>query len=213
MNALATIHPLPSILENPPTRPGRRHRIGDFQLDEAELERFNALLVQLGRDQLPLDSDRVATAARELADASAGTVSPVCIGQRMRRIAAAALMVADPDWTAANDAVEVAGQVIAYVRGGAGLIPNQLPRVGRLDDAIVIDAAWPRLVEEVGFYIDFRRLLRMEAAMRGIQERHFGFNREQWQLARTAEAALLVHQRNVREGSYLSASPAVFRVH
>lgn len=213
MNALANIQPLPSILETAPTRPGRRQHIGDFRLDESQLERFNALLVQLGRNQEPLDLDRLATAARELSDASTAASAPACIGQRMRRVAAAALMVADPDWTAANDASDIAREVIGYVRGRDGLIPNQLPKVGRLDDAIVIDAAWPRLADEIGYYIDFRRLLRMEAALRGIEERHFGFDRDQWQLAHTAEAALIAHQRNVREGSYLSAPDAVFRIH
>lgn len=213
MNALANIYPLPSILENPSTQPHRRHQIGDFRLDEGELERFNALLVQLGREQLPLDSDRVATAARELADADAGTKAPACIGQRMRRVAAAALMVADPDWTAANDAVDVTGQVIAYVRGRNGLIPNQLPKVGRLDDAIVIDVAWPRLADEIGSYFDFRRLLRVEAALRGTADRHFGFDRDQWELARFAEAGLIAHQRSVRQSSYLTAPAAIFQIH
>lgn len=212
MNVNANIAPLPSILEIAQTRPGRREHIDDFHLDEYELERFNGLLAQLGRRQGPLDRDRLVTAARELSVTSANGVAAPCIGQRMRRVAAAAWMIADPDWTAANDARDVAGRVVAYARGQEGLIPNRVPKVGRLDDAIVIDAAWPRLAGEIEYYVDFRRLLRIEAALRGSADRHFGFNRAQWQLARSAEAALIAHQRQVRVSSYLPRPSAMFRV-
>src|SRR5690606_2900637 len=112
-----------------------------------------------------------------------------------------------------NDARAVASRVVGYVRGHDDLIPDQLPRVGRLDDAIVIDTAWPLLAAEVDEYLDYRRLRRIEAQLRGCTTRDFGFTREQCQQAFRAEAALAAHQRSVREHSYLPASTSRFQVH
>lgn len=218
MNALlANLQPLPSILVQPSVGGGRRHRIGDHNIDGSRLDRFNELLDRLDHAFAPLDCDRLATAARELCDravrAALPAAMPACIGQRMRRIAAAARMVADPAWSAANDAGEAAGVVVAYARDRDDLIPDRLPRVGRLDDAIVIDAAWPRLATEIADYFDFRRLHRLEAALRGTDPAGFRFDRDDWQQARQAEAALAEHRRTIRCSSYLSAPAAVFRVH
>lgn len=215
MNALlANPQPLPSILHQPSqSERRRRRRIGDYDIDDVRLDRFNDLLNRLGRARDPLDCDRVATAARELCDRSTGAATPACIGQRMRRVVAAARMVADATWRAANDAIDTAGLVLGYVRGADDLIPDRLPRIGRLDDAIVVDAAWPRLAGEVADYVDFRRLQRLEAALRGVDSRSFRFTREDWEQARQAEAALAAHRQRVRGGSYLSAPAPVFRIH
>lgn len=214
MNALlANPQPLPSILVQPSDRSGRRRRIGDYAIEDARLQRFNDLLNRLDGSRNPLDCDRVATAARELCDRSISVATPICIGQRMRRVAAAAWMVADPHWSAANDASEIAGLVLGYVRGMDDLIPDRLPRIGRLDDAIVVDVAWPRLADEVASYVDFRRLHRLEAALRGVDSHSFRFGRDDWEEARQAETALSAHQRCVRGASYLPAPAAVFVVH
>lgn len=214
MNALtANLQPLPSILVQPATRGGRRRHIGGCEIDTSRLDRFNSLLASLDGARAPLDCDRLATAARELYDGHPRVNVPACIGQRMRQVAVAARMVADRAWTAANDACEAAGLVITYVRDRDDLIPDRLPCVGRLDDAIVIEAAWPRLAAAVADYLDFRRLQRLEAALRGGDADGFSFGRDDWEQARIAEAALAAHRRSVRSASYLGSPVAVFRIH
>ena len=57
MNAmLSTTIPLPAILDQPAfAGPGRRHRIENYDLTPLDVERFNNLLLRLGRRQAPLD--------------------------------------------------------------------------------------------------------------------------------------------------------------
>lgn len=215
MNAmLSTTIPLPAILDQPSlTGPGRRHRIDTFCLAPLDVERFNHLLLRLGRRQAPLDCDQLVTAARELSARTIGTVEPPSIRQRMRQVETAALMVGDPGWTAANDAVDAARLVIDYARGSDNLIPDWVPTVGHLDDAIVVDTAWPRLADEVEGYLDFCRLRDMEAGLRGCSSATLGFNRADWQQMRREEAVLIAHRRDVREHSYLANPAALFRIH
>lgn len=215
MNAILATRPLPALdpvaMQSNPSSRMRRHSVAGFYLGENEVDRFNAVLLTLGRTGAPLQADQLATAARGLCDGSIEL--SLTVGRRMRRAAAAALMLADPAWEAANDAAAVASLVVGYVRAHNDLIPDQLPRIGRLDDAIVIDAAWPQLADEIGDYLDYRRIRHIEARLRGCDRGDFGFSRAQWEQASRAEAALAEHQRQVRDRSYLPAPVPQFRIH
>lgn len=217
MNAmLSTTIPLPAILDQPEfAGPGRRRRrrIENYCLTPLNVERFNNLLLRLGRRQAPLDCDQLATAARELCSRNIDTVEPPSIRQRMRQVETAALMVGDPNWTAANDAVDAARLVIDYARGIDNLIPDWVLKVGHLDDAIVVDTAWPRLADEIERYLDFCRLRDVEAGLRRCSSPARSFNRADWEQVRREQAALVAHQREVREHSYLQESASLFRIH
>lgn len=217
MNAMQnTQYPLPSILYLTPSfrTPGRRKNIGQFRLNSLDLDRFNRLLGRLGRCQGPLVADQVVTAARELNQKNSQS-EPPCIVQRVQRAETVAEMVADPAWmaTSACDTALPARLVAHYLQGPESLIPAWLPRVGRLDDAIVVETAWPHLANEVDSYLDFRRLRRIEAGLRGCAEEDFRFDRKDWLEERQVEAALNAQRCAVRETSYLPAPCPMFRIH
>lgn len=216
MNAeLSNLQPLSPALQSSacrdPSRPVRRHQVGSYPLHRDGLDRFNHVLAGLG--QAALDCDQLATASRDLAQHPDSGRFPAAIEQRMRRATTIGLMLADPSWQAANDAVAPAHLVMSYVLSNQDLIPDDLPLIGRLDDAIVIDAAWPQLADEVGCYLDYYRVREIEAGLRGCDVRQFDFSRADWEQARRAEAAWIAHCRDAGARSYLpSAAPACFRV-
>ena len=212
---LNTLSPLPSALSQPRVNGvGRRHLIGDYDINRDALRHFNDLLEYLDLHQTPLDCDQVASAARELVDRNREGVAPRCIQQRIRRGAAVDLMLKDPDWETVAAAATRAVLLVDYLRGSGTLIPHAMPVVGRLDDAIVVEAAWPSLAEEVRQYLAFCRIRHVEATLRGETHRHFGFTREQGQAAARAEAGWIAHCQRVGHDSYLrSGAPAGFRVH
>jgi hypothetical protein len=215
MNAMLTATiPLPAILDQPsPIGPGRRRCIDDFHLTAASVDRFNAFLARLGRRAAPLDCDRLATAARELRDRAAGASEPVCIVQRMKRLEAAAQMIHDNQWEPVDDAGDTAAMVIHYAKGRYQLLPNSLPTVGHLDEAIAVDAAWPSMQNEVAAFLDFCRIRSVEASLRGCEVGGFSFTRNDWELARQAEYFLAKQRRCIREGSYLPQLESRFLVH
>jgi uncharacterized membrane protein YkvA (DUF1232 family) len=204
---------LPQVLSCQPSNgPQRRRRIGPFDLAPAALDRFNHLLASLGGAR-PLDGDQIVTAARGLIKPVDDRSLPDCIAQRLGRIEPLSRMLADAAWAPENEALPQVKAVLAYVHGDDDLIPDWVPQVGRLDDAIVIEAAWPRISAEVLDYLDFCRLRELEAGLRGIDPQGFRFGRQDWEASRQAEAGLRQHQRRVREGSYLPAAVRHFRVH
>lgn len=205
------IAPLPTSLASRPFHaPGRRRLVGQFRLGSLELERFNHLLASLGREQ-PLEPDQIATAARDLAPTRSAT--PDCIAQRLRQAASLEQMLADAAWDPANDALRPAQAVLDYLHGDGGLIPGWIPTVGHLDDAIVVETAWPLLSAEVTCYLDFRRLRGIEAQLRGVAPGGFRFGRDEWLQARETEARLYEQRQRVFRSSYAPAEPPMFRVH
>lgn len=207
--ALSNLHPLPLALQRADVSfSGRRRSIDSYEIDDGALYRFNRLLARLDLRHAPIGRDQLVTAARDLADFPCnGRVSP-CIHERMRRAGAVDLMLSDADWSPKDDVVGPAELVVDYVRGNSDLIPDQLPKVGRLDDAIVVDTAWSRLAPEVRNYLHFCRLRQVERELGNGRD----FRRPDWELARNAEAEWIKHCRRVGGDSYLTDSPMHFRV-
>lgn len=212
---IATLQPLSPALQSPawarPNCPTRRHLVGGFRLQAEALLHFNQLLARL--NHFPLDRDQLATASRELAPDPDGPARAPAIAQRLRLAGTIDRMVSDAAWGTSAAAAGTARTVVDYVRGRHALIPPGLSQVGRLDDAILVDAAWPQLAGEVGDYLDYCRLRATEASLRGCDIAHFAFSRDDWQEACLAEAGLRTARRRATPGRYLPASsPACFRV-
>ncbi len=206
--------PLPSNLFDPEPRPhANRHLIGDFEPDPERLLRFNRILEALSAAHPHVDVDQLATAARELIDHAPDGRIPRSIRERIRRAGAIDLMRTDPEWETEANAAIAAATAMDYLHGTEPLIPHSLPVVGWLDGAVMIEAAWPSLADEVRDYLDFCRLRRVEAGLRGESRRHFGFTRDQLDDARTAEWLWQEHCRRTGRSSYLAEdSPPRFRV-
>jgi hypothetical protein len=208
MNLVANpLVPLPSALNEPRVPgPARRNRIGKHELDGDALRHFNELLQYLHLPQAPLERDQLASAARELVDGIpyGDAPRPRCIQQRMRRGAAINLMLDDMDWETRDPAaIRAVWVVVDYLRGGGKLIPNTMPVVGRLDDAIIVEAAWPAVSGEVQQYLEFCRIRHVEAGLRGETRQHFGFTCTQWREAARAEKEWIAHCARVGQNSYV----------
>ncbi|UGB38917.1 hypothetical protein [Frateuria soli] len=212
MNAQFTtsLLPLPAALQAPSSPRARHRRPGRFVRTKA-LARFNQLLRRLQHE--PLQREQLVAAWRELRDRSSSERCEAGIEQRLQLAGAVERMIRDATWQAANEAIAPARVVVGYIHGKHELIPQQATRVGRLDDAILLDAAWPKLRGEVDSYLDYCRLRAVEAGLRGCPVGEFTFTREDWQKARRAEEGLLAHVRRVGRTSYLPAATApMFRV-
>lgn len=215
----AQVRPLPPIATallpshgQATSHPARRHRVGDYPVDQAALDHFNRLLEKL--HHLPLARDQLATAARELIDQPRTAArDPQPIAQRLELAGQIERMISDRHWSPVGPAMDAAHLVADYLHGNHRLIPSTAAAVGRLDDAIVIDAAWPQLADEVTSYQDYRRLRAIEADLRGCEAESMPFSREDWQRARVLEAQLIAHCRRSGASSYLpQPRPSLFRV-
>ena len=88
--------------------------------------------------------------------------------------------------------------MLAYVEQARDLIPDEQPLVGRLDDALLVELAWPMVAEELE---DFRDFCRFRDESGGHPDR------EQWLAARLEEGALWEQMHRVRAQHYVDYGP------
>lgn len=215
MQVLMPHHPLPAIWNQAEQeRPARRCRIGNLQLHGAALEQFNEFLNRADPQRRQLNADQLACAARALYQETHGVPIPPSIYDRLRCAALLRMMRRDEDWEPDDTTVKRSDTVLLYVMQYDDLIPHDAPVIGHLDDAILVDVAWPTLSGEAAQYLDYRRLREMEAELRGIDPRHMHFRRSDWLEARDFEQKLLRHARALGLNAYAPApEPTRFRVH
>ena len=108
-------------------------------------------------------------------------------------------LLADRDWSPSSILRTRLQQALAVMRD---------PALPSLDEA-----TWLLVADETARYLDFRRLRTIEAQMRGCAPEALRFTRADWEAARTAEAALASHLRQVRFSSYAPEPAPMFRIH
>ena len=123
-------------------------------------------------------------------------------------------MSADPAWRLPDTDKERIGKVNEYFKSENDLIPDDVPEIGLLDDAILIELVGRALRPELDDYADFCRYRVGEAARLGISPSEVKTRRECWFHERQQEVRLELQLRRVRDTNYggsTGAGPA-FRI-
>lgn len=187
--------------------------IETIDIQDAQVRQFNALAQSLNEDMPELSADQLAGVARRvLRTASMGGESPF-IRSRLRRAAEMRAMQGDQAWEMPTLVQQRVRDLLAYIDDPQGLIPDNVPVIGRLDDALLVDIAMDTLRDELDSYAEFRRYLEAEAIALKLPLAQVGLSRKQWQVACEEELRLEQQLRHVRGSTYASsAAERLFRV-
>lgn len=166
-------------------------------LDPAAIADFNDLLHELHPDAPHVDAGALASVARWLVELPPGE-SEALLQARLGRLEELRQLAEDADWSVEPALARRIRRLLAYVSRARDLIPDDVPRVGQLDDALLVELAWPMVAEELEDYRDFRRF-REEAGGHP--------DREQWLRARLEEGALWEQLHRVRQHPYVEHDP------
>ena len=184
----------------PESRDSRRRQVGTIALGDAAVRRFNALLAQIAPNAPSVSADQLVTLARWLAQLPQEQAMAL-LSERLGRAEHLRRMLNDSDWSVCADTRERARMITSYLQQVDDLIPDDLPLVGHLDDALLVELAWPAFEAETRDYADFCRFRASERPRGSAAERRLA-----WENACLAEAALLQQRRDVRSRPY-AASP------
>jgi len=213
MNLNIATLPLPSLREVRPGH-GRRSRIGNIDLNHLALRQFRNVAEFLQPSSPAPDRDAIVSSARQLDRQYSGMHRAPCIQMRLRCLTALRAMSKEPEWPLQANLRQPIERIVDYAAKAQHLIPQRLPVIGGLDDAILVDLAWPALRFELDDYLSFRRLRAVEAQLCGLHPRELRFGRAQWLESLAAEAAMLHRVRRRARSPYETApSAAMFRVH
>lgn len=187
---------------------GRRERAGTWPLQSDQVARFDALLHEIHPDAPRVDADRISQLARWLLGMPEAEARAV-LDERLNRIDQLRAMISDLDWDCAEADCARVRKLLDYLDQADNLIPDRVPLLGKLDDVLLLELAWPALAAEVDEYDDFCRYRNSEHPFgSGMTQR------ASWIRDRLAALALVRHNMLVNESHYAEGGrPATpFRV-
>lgn len=164
---------------------GRRRRIGEFELEPANLERFNDTLRTLSPDAPRMSLDQIATAAERALERHADGSTPSFVQSRMAALKRLEGLAVDADWDPSEELQRQVGVLRAYRDEEKDLIADDEPVIGLLDDAILVDVALQLLHSELADYEDYSRFRKIAAEFAGVPESETGLTRVHWLEAMT----------------------------
>lgn len=210
MNLDLSVWPLPRPVRS---TPHRRHQISGLKLGRNSVRRFQETAERLHtRNRVP-DADVIASTGRALIRQYHGFRRAPPISLRVRLLKALRAMAEEPGWKLEPHIHERVQLLCGYDTDVRRLIPDDVPVIGGLDDAMLIDMAWPSLHPEVADYLDFRRARAELASERGVDRHLPDFDREQWLMMRDEQCAWRHYVREHGLSHYTApAGPALFHV-
>ena len=126
-----------------------------FELDEHDLKHFRLIMQDARRLAARIPPEDIVEAAEDLLKAVDGRRVPLFIGERLDKLRLMINMLADIEWRLPKqDAVRVLN-ALAYFTESEDLIPDHIPGLGFLDDAIMIELVVRELRHEIDAYHDF----------------------------------------------------------
>jgi hypothetical protein len=177
--------------------------ITSLELRAENLQRFNEVVQRVAPGKPAFNADQIAGAARRVLRAAMKGQESTFIKVRMRRAGEIRAALDDVQWDVAAKTEPAMREIIAYLdEGASALIDNDVPVVGLLDDAILVDAAMETLRGELDDYADFCRYRVGEAARLGIPADEVEIRRERWYSDRQQELRLEQQLRRVRGTNY-----------
>ena len=176
--------------------------IKSLELKDEALVRFNAVLKILNPNHAGFTVEQIAGAARRVLRAAAKGQDSTFIKVRIRRAGEMRAALKDPHWEIPAQREEKMRVMVSYLQDMRGLIPNDIPVVGLLDDAILVDVVMDALRDELDEYADFCRFRLALAGARDVAVSLVETNREEWMTERAQERRLEQQLRRVRGASY-----------
>ncbi len=128
-----------------------------FELSDQDLRDLKKRAAQAVRAFDPADEDRIIDSVRSMLGTLAGAGAPQFVRERSEKLARLLDMLEDERWRLAGEDRERVLKAVAYVAEPQDLIPDTIPGLGYLDDAILVELVVQELRHEIEAYEDFFR--------------------------------------------------------
>ena len=108
-----------------------------LEISDQDLKHFQLIMEQARRNAAQLPAEQVLARARGMLRGLAASHLPAFITDRIEKLEMMAKMLDDPEWgLPSREKLRVLG-ALAYLAEAEDLIPDSIPGVGLLDDAIM----------------------------------------------------------------------------
>jgi len=141
----------------------RRHQTPDsvmslrvtFEIDDRDLEHFRLVMREARKTVARMPPETIVATASAQLNRVAASSSPGFIQERFARLRLMIDMLTDLDWRLPHEVAMRVLNALAYFTEPDDLIPDDIPGLGLLDDAIMVELVMRELRHEIEAYADF----------------------------------------------------------
>lgn len=151
-----------------------------FELDDSDLQHFQLIMQQASRAAAASRPEEIVAEARKQLDDIDSDRAPHFIVERLESLRVLIAMMEDHEWGLPADDARGVLNALAYFCESEDLIPDSLPGLGYLDDAIMVELAVRELRPEIDAYRDFCEFREKEVTRRGVKAKSSDVTREDW---------------------------------
>ncbi len=145
-----------------------------FELDEEDLKHFRLIMDEARKANARRAPEDIVAAAERLLDAADSSGAPGFIMERIEKLRLMIHMLSDIEWRLPHQEASRVLNALSYFCEPEDLIPDHIPGLGFLDDAIMIELVVRELKHEIEAYSDFceyRKRLRREQGEQAVASR------------------------------------------
>jgi uncharacterized membrane protein YkvA (DUF1232 family) len=179
-----------------------------FELEESDLKHFRLIMGEARKAAVGVAPEDIVAAAEELLLLIGETGAPAFVRERLDKLRLMIDMLTDIDWRLPHKEANRVLNALAYFAEPEDLIPDSIPGLGFLDDAIMIELVVRELKHEIEAYEDFRDFRARVSKERG---RRAGVTREQWLESRRKELHSRMRRRRKTSDSANRKRMRLFR--
>lgn len=141
-----------------------------FELNEQDLKHFKLIMDEARKATVGMAPEDIVGGAENLLKDIESTSAPGFIVERLHKLRLMIDMLSDVDWRLPHAEASRVLNALAYFSEPEDLIPDTIPGLGFLDDAIMIELVIRELKHEIEAYQDFcdyRDRTRLEQGSKG----------------------------------------------
>lgn len=184
----------------------------NITLSDDDLKLFVDSIKSAHKKAENLDAVSIIATARKLLEDTGSKSLPDFIAIRLKHIDTMVTMVEDAGFGLPEEDRNNVLAALTYFASPDDIVPDNVPVLGFLDDAIMIELCVRELKHEIEAYRDFRNWRDNEASRHSASPAELMLNRVDWAEARRVETIERMHRR--RSESYSSGkwAPVLFNV-
>jgi len=181
-------------------------------LTDSDLKLFADSIQAAAKKAESLDAVTIVGAVRKLLEDSTCRDLPDFIATRLMNLETMIAIVEDKGFGLPDENRDNVLTALAYFASPNDIIPDNIPVLGFLDDAIMIELCVRELAPEIEAYRDFSHWRENEASRHSANPAELMLTRVDWAEARREEVIERMHRRRASSYSSGSSSPVLFRV-
>jgi uncharacterized membrane protein YkvA (DUF1232 family) len=152
----------------------------DIELDDDDLKHFRLIMAEAQNATAILQPEDIVAAANSLLQSVGQQKVPKFVSERLEKLGVMISMLLDHEWRLPQEDTARVLNALTYFTEPEDLIPDHIPGLGFLDDAIMIELVVQDLRHEIEAYQDFCDFRENYATTRSVKSKTSDITRDDW---------------------------------